>query len=119
MMWIESRVIGSANDFQRAISATVWETSMKKLLLVSAFVALSTSAAFAGAFNTNNAFVGQLGFFNTGVVEQGGFASRNNALIGQVGAGNVSGIQQGGAFNHNNAATLQFGFGNGAIITQN
>ena len=61
---------------------------MKKLLLVSAFVALSTSAAFAGALNSNNAFVGQLGFFNAGVVEQGGFHSTNNALIGQVGAGN-------------------------------
>ncbi len=92
---------------------------MKKLLLVSAFVALSTSAAFAGAFNVNNAFVGQFGFSQVGVVEQGGFASHNNALIGQAGGGNESGIQQGGAFNHNNAATLQFGFGNGAIITQN
>ena len=119
MMWVASRVIGSANDFQRAISDTVWETSMKKLLFVSAFVAFSSSAAFAGG-NLNNAFVGQLGFFNTGVVEQGGgFHSVNNALIGQVGGGNVSGIQQGGTFNHNNAATLQFGIENGAIITQN
>ena len=75
--------------------------------------------SFCGTLNSNNAFVGQLGFFNAGVVEQGGFHSTNNALIGQVGAGNNSGIQQGGAFNHNNAATIQFGVGNGAIITQN
>ena len=66
---------------------------MKKILLVSAFVALSSGAAFAGS-NLNNAFVGQAGFFNTAVVEQGG------------------------SHNFNNATTLQFGIGNGSIITQ-
>lgn len=90
---------------------------MKKILLVSAFVALSTSAAFAGG-NLNNAFVGQAGFFNTAVVEQGGSHNFNNAFVGQLGAGNEAGVQQGGYHNLNNATTLQFGIGNGSIITQ-
>lgn len=92
---------------------------MMKIFFVAAFVALSGGSAFAGSSNHNNALVGNLGFFNTTMVTQGGRHNTNNALAVNVGAGNIAGIQQAGHYNHNNAASFQFGVGNGSLIIQN
>lgn len=90
---------------------------MKKILLIAAFVALSSGSAFAG--NLNLALVGNTGFFNTGAIKQGGHDNFNFATVTNVGALNVAGISQGGSHNVNVANTFQFGVGNGAFIIQN
>lgn len=90
---------------------------MKKILLIAAFVALSGGSAFAG--NLNLALVGQTGFGNISVVDQGGNHNVNSASVGQLGGGNLTGIEQGGSHNINHAVSFQFGFGNASIISQN
>lgn len=91
---------------------------MKKILLIAAFVALSGGSAFAGG-NINLGVVSNTGFFNTGVIAQGGSDNHNTAMITNLGAGNVAGIEQGGYHNFNSAVSVQFGVGNASIITQN
>ncbi len=89
---------------------------MKKLLIISAAVVLSSATAFAGT--VNNFSVYQRGAFNDSVLVQGGQDARNNAVVKQIGVGNAVGIAQGGRSSKNQASTLQLGFGNGAVIIQ-
>lgn len=90
---------------------------MRKLLLVSAVLALSSVSAFA-AGNFNVATLSQFGVGNGSLIGQGGALNLNVASTRQVGAFNGSTTLQGGVLNINGAQTIQFGVGNGSIISQ-
>jgi hypothetical protein len=98
---------------------------MKKFLMASAILALSSVSAFAGGhssfsgFNTNIGVTGQLGVGNGSKVTQGGKGNLNVALTGQAGYFNKSTVTQGGIHNTNFAGTLQIGAGNSSSISQN
>lgn len=90
---------------------------MRKLLLVSTVLVLSSASAFA-AGNFNVATLSQFGVGNGNVMGQGGALNLNVASTTQIGAFNRSATVQGGILNVNGAQTIQFGVGNGSIISQ-
>ena len=89
---------------------------MKKLLLISSVLALTSAPAFAANFNLST--VTQWGVGNGVGIAQGGIYNTNIQNTFQKGWGNTAVTTQGGSLNRNVSGTFQFGLGNTSIVLQ-